>query len=142
MFKGLPLDTDPGFIYIPCLKKRVVVQSLCAEKTGGAMYVITRVWETKPREARRAATLAALIGEVYEKAGQRSQIQVSFNGGTLPGETDRVYMRWIAERIESPYRGSNEIPAEAQELGTKMREITLGSWISFEELLTVDKRQE
>jgi len=74
------------------------------------MYLVTRIWETKPMEARRAATLVALIGEVYEKAGQRSPVQVSFNGGTLPGETNRVYMRWIADKIESPYRGGNEIP--------------------------------
>ena len=106
------------------------------------MYVVTRIWEAKPMEARRAATLAALIGEVYEKAGQRSSIQVSFNGGTVPGETNRVYMRWIAERIESPYRGDNEIPEKASEYGAKMREITVRSWIEFEELLTEDKRQE
>jgi hypothetical protein len=106
------------------------------------MYIITRIWETKPMEARRAATLAALIGEVYEKAGQRSPVQVSFNGGTLPGETNRVYMRWIADKIESPYRGGNQIPEKARELGAKMREITVRSWIEFEELLTEDKRQE
>ena len=106
------------------------------------MYVVTRIWEAKPMEARRAATLAALIGEVYEKAGQRSSIQVSFNGGTVPGETNRFYMRWIAERIESPYRGDNEIPEKAREYGAKIREITVRSWIEFEELLTEDKRQE
>lgn len=106
------------------------------------MYVVTRIWEAKPREARRAATLAALIGEVYEKAGQRSSIQVSFNGGTLPGETNRVYMRWIADKIESPYRSANEIPEKARELGSKMREITVRSWIEFEEILTKDKHQQ
>ena len=105
------------------------------------MYLVTRVWESKPMEARKAATLAAMIGEVYEKAGQRSSIQVSFNGGTLPGETNRVYMRWIEDKIESPYRGGNEIPEEARELGAKIREITVRSWIEFEELLTEDKRQ-
>ena len=106
------------------------------------MYVVTRIWEAKPMEARRAATLAALIGEVYEKAGQRSSVQVSFNGGTLPGEVNRVYMRWIEEKIESPYRGGNEIPEKAFELGAMMRELTVRSWVEFEELLTDDKRQE
>ena len=106
------------------------------------MYIVTRIWEAKPREARRAATLAALIGEVYEKAGQRSSIQISLNGGTVPGEINRVYMRWIADRIESPYRGDNEIPAKAREYGAKMREITIRSWVEFEELLTEDKREE
>ncbi|MFC1970619.1 hypothetical protein ACFLV0_01600 [Chloroflexota bacterium] len=93
-------------------------------------------------EARRAATLAALIGEVYEKAGQRSSVQVSFNGGTLPGEKNRVYMRWIADKIESPYRGDNELPEKARELGSKMREITVRNWIEFEEFLTEDKHQQ
>ena len=51
-------------------------------------------------------------------------------------------MRWIADKIESPYRGGNEIPEEARELGAKMRELTVRSWIEFEELLTDDKRQE
>ena len=74
-------------------------------------------------EARRAATLAAMIGEVYENAEQRSSVQVSFNGGTLPGETNRVYIRWITDKIESPYRGDNEIPEKARELAAKMREI-------------------
>ncbi len=106
------------------------------------MYLVTRIWEAKPMEARRAATLAALIGEVYEKAGQRSSVQVSFNGGTLPGETNRVYMRWIADKIESPYRGANELPEKARELGLKMREITVRSWIEFEEFLTEDKHQQ
>ena len=106
------------------------------------MYVVTRIWEAKPMEARRAATLAALISEVYEKAGQRSSAQVSFNGGTLPGETNRVYMRWIADKIESPYRSGNEIPEKAFELGAKMREITVRSWVEFEELLTEDKHQK
>ena len=106
------------------------------------MYVVTRIWEAKPMEARRAATLAALISEVYEKAGQRSSAQISFNGGTLPGETNRVYMRWIEDKIESPYRGSNEIPEKARELGAKMREITVRSWVEFEELLTEDKHQK
>ena len=106
------------------------------------MYVVTRIWEAKPMEARRAATLAALIGEVYEKAGQRSSVQVSFNGGTLPGEANRVYMRWIEDKIESPYRSGNEIPEKAFDLGAKMRELTVRSWIEFEELQTEDKRQE
>ena len=106
------------------------------------MYLITRIWETKLMEARRAATLAASIGELYEKAGQRSSVQVSFNGGTLPGETNRVYMRWITDKIDSPYRGTNEVPEKARELGAKMREITVRSWIEFEEVLTKDKRQQ
>lgn len=103
------------------------------------MYVIRRVWETKPGQGRRAATLAAKIGTIYEEAGQRSPAQVSFNGGTLPGETNRVYMQWTAKQIDSPYRGDNTIPAEVRPFGAELREITVRSWIEFAELLTPDK---
>jgi hypothetical protein len=51
-------------------------------------------------------------------------------------------MRWIADKIGSPYRGGNEIPEKARELGAKMREIAVRSWIEFGGLLTDDKRQE
>ena len=105
------------------------------------MYVITRVYETKPGHARLAATLIAKIGKLYEDSGQRSGVQVSFNGGTLPGETNRVYMRWEAEQIDSPYRGGNTLP-NTREFGQKLREITVRNWIQFEEKLTPDKFQE
>ena len=67
------------------------------------MYVIRRVWEVKRREARKAASIAADIGKDYEDAGQRASTTVYFNGGTLPGEKDRIYMQWTAEVIDSPY---------------------------------------
>ena len=105
------------------------------------MYVITRVYETKPGQARLAATLIAKIGKVYEDSGQRSSVQVSFNGGTLQGETNRAYMRWEAEQIESPYRGDNTSP-DTSEFGVKLREIVVRNWIEFEEKLTPDKFQE
>jgi hypothetical protein len=105
------------------------------------MYVITRVYETKPGKARLAATLAAKICEVYEDAGQRGQVTVSFNGGTLPGETNRAYMRWVAEKIESPYRGENTLP-DTSEFGSQLAEATVRNWIEFEDLLSPDKYQE
>jgi hypothetical protein len=102
------------------------------------MYVITRTYETKPGQAKLAATLAAKICDAYEAAGQRDQPKVSFNGGTLPSEVNRVYMRWTAETIESPYRGGNESP-DTSEFSSELREVTVRNWIEFEELLTPDK---
>lgn len=102
------------------------------------MYVIRRVWTTKPRESRRAATLVAEIGRIYEDSGQRDPVRVYFNGGTVPGEKDRVYMEWTAEVIESPYRGDNEFP-DTGDLGSRLRDITEETWIEFYELLTPDK---
>ena len=101
------------------------------------MYVIRRVWQVKPREARRAASLAAAIGQLYQETG-RSDVRVYFNGGTLPGETDRVYMEWTADSIESPYRVGNELP-DTGNLGAQLRELQLANWIEFFELLTPDK---
>ena len=37
-------------------------------------------------------------------AGQRSKVTIYFNGGTLPGNSNRVYMQWTDETIGSPYR--------------------------------------
>lgn len=105
------------------------------------MYVIRRVWSTLPREARRVATLVAEIAEVYERAGQRSNTRVSFNGGTVPGDKDLVVMEWTAETIESPYRAGNEIPQEARDLSAKVRELTTDQWIEFAELYTPEKAQ-
>ena len=102
------------------------------------MYVIRRVWATKSREARRVASIAAEIGKIYEDSGQREPVRVYFNGGTLPGERDVVYMEWTADALESPYRGDNELP-DTGGLGKRMRELTEDSWIEFYELLTPDK---
>ena len=102
------------------------------------MYVIKRVWVSKRREARRVASIVAQIGDIYEDSGQREPVRVYFNGGTLPGERDVVYMEWTAPVIESPYRGDNELP-DTGGLGAKLRELTEDSWIEFYELLTPDK---
>lgn len=101
------------------------------------MYVIRRVWITKPREARRAASIAAEIGRIYEAAG-RDPVRVSFNGGTLPGDTNVVTMEWTDETIDSPYRGDNDLP-DTGDLGQRLRDVTEESWIEFYELLTPDK---
>ena len=96
------------------------------------MYVIKRVWETKPREARRVASLVAQIGRIYESVDQREPSRISFNGGTVPGESDRVYMEWTAPVIDSPYRGDNDLP-DTGDIGQQIRDLTVRSWIEFNE---------
>ena len=103
------------------------------------MYVIRRVYKVKPRTAREAATIAARIGELYQEAGRRSEVTVYFNGTTLPGETDIVYMEWIDDVIRSPYGRGEPSIADAGELGARLRELTEESWIEFYELLTLEK---
>jgi len=102
------------------------------------MYVIRRVWVTKNREARQVASLVAEAGRIYEQSEQREPVSVYFNNGTLPGESNRVYMEWTAPVIDSPYRGDNELP-DMGEVGKRIRELTEQSWIEFYELLTPDK---
>jgi len=106
------------------------------------MYVIKRVWKVKARKAREAATVAARIGDLYHQAGQRSEVRVYFNGTTLPGKRDRLFMEWTAATIDSPY-GNDSLPIpEVQELGARLRELTDESWIEFYELMTPAKAMD
>jgi hypothetical protein len=105
------------------------------------VYVIRRVWAVLPREARKAATIVAEVAAKYEQAGQRSDVRVYFNGGTLPGEKDRVYMEWVVDSIESPYRAGNEVPQEARDLQAEVRKLSTDSWVEFNELMTPEKAQ-
>ncbi len=106
------------------------------------MYLIRRVYEVKPRTAREAATIAARMGELFHKAGRRSPVTVYFNGTTLPGETDVVYMEWTDEVIQSPYGRNEEAVPDVAELGARLRELTNDSWIEFYELLTPEKAMD
>ena len=103
------------------------------------MYVIKRVWKVKARKAREAATVAAQIGALYHQAGQRSEVRVYFNGTTLPGKRDRLFMEWTAATIDSPYGNDHQSIPEAQELGARLRELTEETWIEFYELMTPAK---
>ena len=86
--------------------------------------------------------MASRIGALYHEAGQRSEVRIYFNGTTLPGERDRLYMEWTAPTIESPY-GESVVPIpEAQELGVRLRELTDETWIEFYELMTPDKEMD
>ena len=63
-----------------------------------------------------------------------------FNGGTVPGERNRVYMEWTEQTIDSTYRKDIvESPPRARELYAKLREITVDNWIEFYELMTPEK---
>jgi hypothetical protein len=104
------------------------------------MFVVRRVWETKPGEARSAASLVAAMGEEYESADKRSPSRVYFNTSSLPGERNRVYMEWTEDVIASTYRAESVAsPPRAQELYKKLGELTLDSWIEFYELMTPEK---
>lgn len=105
------------------------------------MYVIRRVYEVKPGTARKVATLVQQQGDAYHSAGQRSEVRVYFNGGTLPGDNNRVYMEWTDETIDSPYREGLTLPKEALEIGAKVRENVISQHIEFYEMMIPAKMQ-
>jgi hypothetical protein len=105
------------------------------------MYVIRRVYEVKPGTARKVATLIQQQGDAYTAAGQRSKVTVYFNGGTLPGETNRVYMQWTDETIDSPYRESVPSVPEASAFGAQIREHVISNHIEFFEMMIPAKMQ-
>ena len=104
------------------------------------MYLIRRVFKTKPGEARRVASLVQRQTQVYHDAGHhRQDFKVAFNGFTLPGEQDVVVLEWTASALQSPMREGNNLPPEALELGRQVRELIESQRIEFMELLSPDK---
>ncbi len=98
------------------------------------MYLIRRSWNVKPGATRQAAELIARLGKAHEDAGQRSETRVYWSGYTVPGRTNRVYMDWVQETIESPFREGNPLPS-AGDAGARLRELTQGSRIEFYEMV-------
>ena len=103
------------------------------------MYELRRTYVTLPGEERRVASLLQKQCEILVEAGQRSPFHVSFNGGTCPGEKQRVYLTWTAEKIESPYRAGNVMPPAYAAIGTERNKYTTDTWIEIAELMNSDK---
>lgn len=106
------------------------------------MYLIRRIYKTKPGQARLVASLVYKQAKIYHDAGHRSEFRVSFNGYTMPGEQNEVCLEWTDSTIQSPMREGNDIPSEALEVGGQVRELIESQRIEFRELLTPDKYQE
>jgi len=106
------------------------------------MYLIRRIYKTKPGQARKVASLVYKQVKIYQDAGHRGEFRVAFNGYTMPGEQNMVYLEWADDTIQSPMREGNDIPREALEVGGQVRELIESQRIEFAELLTPDKYQE
>lgn len=98
------------------------------------MYLIRRAYKVKPGTTKQAAEILQKIGIAYQKAGQRSETRVYWSGYTVPGPANTVYMDWIQEILDSPYREQNVIP-DMSELGSQLREVTEESSIEFYEMI-------
>ncbi len=100
------------------------------------MYLIRRIFNTKPGEARRVATLLHKQAQAYRDAGQRSEFRVSYNGATLPGEQNIVVLDWTDDAIMSPSREGHVLPQDALELGAEIRPLIESQRIEFLEMFT------
>ena len=76
------------------------------------MYKLRRVYRTKPGEASNVAKLVYKRTKLLQDAGHSGEFTVSYNGYTLPGETNIVILEWQTEQIISPSRPGNNIPPE------------------------------
>ena len=97
------------------------------------MYRIRRVYRTKPGEAANVAKLVYAQAKMYRDVGHRSDFTVSYNGYTLPGETNVVILEWTDDKIMSPSRPENVIPKrdEIMAAGMKYRPLLEGQHIEF-----------
>ncbi|HSJ72425.1 MAG TPA: hypothetical protein VLA29_12355 [Acidimicrobiia bacterium] len=104
------------------------------------MYVVRRIYTTKPGEARRAATLISDIGKAYEAAGTRGPSRVYFNSGTTPGARNTVVMEWTDDALVTPYRDDRVRVEGLEDVSAQLRDVTIESEIEFWELMTDEKR--
>jgi hypothetical protein len=103
------------------------------------MYELRRTYVTLPGKERLVASILQRMGQILVDAGVRTPFHVSFNGGTTPGQKQRVQMTWTAEKIESTFRGGRENPAEYTKMMSVRDELTTDTWIEFSELMNDDK---
>ena len=103
------------------------------------MYHVKRIFQSKPGNNLKVATLAYKASEIYQKEGQRGEFSVYFNASTTPGEKGRVVLQWTEDALESPFRGSNKLPSEAVKIYLEILKLTEDTWVEFDELLTEDK---
>ena len=101
------------------------------------MYRIRRVYRTKPGEAANVAKLVYAQAKMYRDVGHRSDFTVSYNGYTLPGETNIVILEWTDDKIMSPSRPDNVIPKrdEIMAAGMKYRPLVESQHIEFYEMV-------
>lgn len=103
------------------------------------MYLLRRIFQCKPGEARRVATLVQKQAQAFEEAGQRSTCRVYFNGYTTPSNPDTVVLEWTDEVLRSTMRSGNELPPVVREYGAQIAQITEGNRFEIMELMTPDK---
>lgn len=102
------------------------------------MFLVRRIYDVQPGQARKAATIIDKIGKAYEEGGTRSASRVYFNSGTTPGDKNTVVMEWTDETLETTYR-EDRIRVDTSGLSAALNDLVVGSRIEFWELMTDEK---
>ena len=103
------------------------------------MYVLRRIFNCKPGEARRVASLVQKQAEAFQEAGQRSECRVYFNGLTTPSNPDTVVLEWTDETLRSTMRAGLQLPQAVRDIGGQVAQLTEGNRLEIMELMTPDK---
>ena len=106
------------------------------------MYVLRRIFQCKPGEARRVASLVQKQAEAFEAAGQRSECRVYFNGATTPAEQDVVVLEWTDEVLRSTFRAGLTLPQAVRDIGGQVAPLTESNRLEIMELMTPDKMMD
>ena len=99
------------------------------------MYKLRRVYRTKPGEASNVAKLVYIQTKILQDAGHRGEFTVSYNGYTLPGETNIVILEWHDDQIMSPGRPGNNMPPEVFAVGREYSPLIESQHIKFYEMV-------
>ena len=99
------------------------------------MYKLRRVYKTKSGEASNVAKLVYKQTKILQDAGHRGEFTVSYNGYTLPGETNIVILEWQDDVLMSPRRPGNDIPPEVLAIQREYPALIESQHIEFYEIL-------
>ena len=95
------------------------------------MYLIRRTFKIQKGKTRDAAQAAKELSEKYQSVGQRAPVWIYVSGPTTPGPADTIYMDWVAEKLENPYREDNKSPDGLRELFQNLYQYVEDSTIDF-----------
>jgi|TARA_B110000263_G_scaffold70388_1_gene61299 hypothetical protein len=95
------------------------------------MYLIRRTFKIQKGKTRDAAEAAKQISAKFQDAGQRTPVWIYISGTTTPGSADTIYMDWVEEKLEDPYRQENKTPDGLRDLIPGLYEYVEESKIEF-----------
>ena len=103
------------------------------------MYELRRTYVTLPGKERLVASILQKAGNMLVEAGMRNPFHVSFNGGTTPGQKQRVQVTWTSAKLASPMRAGTQNPEGYGEFIKDRDQYTTDTWLEISELMNDDK---